>query len=223
MTATSDVDIAARIQSLTEVSAPYSCPELPMWLGSPQTPLWRASEAELNAWQCPEPYWAFAWPGGQALARVVLDQPELVRGLDVLDFGGGGGVLSLAALRSGARRVVLSELDPWARIAAQLNLGLSPALPKQDMQVRLEDLIGRDVDEQVILVGDVLYEEALALRVLPWLRRQARRGVRVLIGEPGRGHASLVNAREIARVLAPTDTGLDGSILKELGVVELPC
>ncbi|MGE0323003.1 MAG: methyltransferase [Polyangiaceae bacterium] len=221
MADTSEELIAARIHELTEVSAPYTCPELSMRLASPATPLWRASQAELGAWRCPEPYWAFAWPGGQALARVLLDQPELVAGLDVLDFGGGGGVLSLAALCAGARRVVMSELDPWAGVALRLNLALNADLRSEDVKVELRDLVGRDVAQQVILVGDVLYEAALAERVLAWLRHQASRGVRVLIGDPGRGHAFLEDLRELGCVLTPTDTGLDGSILKVLRVVEL--
>ncbi|MCA9631734.1 MAG: methyltransferase [Myxococcales bacterium] len=217
----STTEIAARIRELTQLSAPHTCPELPMLLATPGTPLWRASEAELLAWGCPEPYWAFAWPGGQALARAILDAPALVAGLEVLDFGGGGGVASLAALRAGARRVVLSELDPWAKIALELNLELDSTRSPGDVEVRLEDLIDRDVEQQLILVGDVLYESSLAKRVLSWLRRQAARGVRVLIGDPGRGHVSFEAMRELRCVLAPTDTGLDGSILRPLIVHEL--
>lgn len=221
MAGISKVEITARIRELTEVSTPFTCPELSMHLATPRTPLWRATEAELAVWQCPEPYWAFAWPGGQALARCLLDQWELVAGCDVLDFGGGGGVLSLAALHAGARHVVLSELDPWARVAVELNLSLHSGRRVGDISVRLEDLTGSDVPQQVILVGDVLYEAMLAERVLTWLRDQARRGVRVLIGDPGRGHVSFAGMRELGCFLAPTDTGLDGSILRPLTVYEL--
>lgn len=212
--------IARRIVALTEVAAPALCPELSLRLATPSTQMWRAGQAELDAWGCPEPYWAFAWPGGQTLGRALLDQPELVRGKSVLDLGSGSGVVALCALRAGARAAIAADIDPWAGVAATLGCELS-RIPSDKLTVVDHDLIGQPVSAEVLLVGDLLYEAALAQRLLPWLLAQAERGVLVCLGDPGRGHVELSGYERVASYLAPTDAGLDGSTLKLASVYRL--
>ncbi|MBX3183667.1 MAG: methyltransferase [Polyangiaceae bacterium] len=212
--------IAGRITALTEVAEPVLCPEISLRLATPNTPMWTAGQAQLDAWGCPEPYWAFAWPGGQTLGRALLDHPELVRGKSVLDLGSGGGIAALCALRAGARAAHAVDIDPWASVAVRLGCQLSQ-LPSEKLTTSAQDLIGQPVNEEVLLVGDLLYEAELAARLLPWLKAQAQRGVLVCIGDPGRGHVDLSALERVASYLAPTDAGLDGSTLKEASVYRL--
>ncbi len=212
--------IAARITSLTEVAAPVLCPEVQLRLATPSTPMWTADQATLDRWGCPEPYWAFAWPGGQVLGRALLDQPELVRGKSVLDLGAGGGVAVLSALRAGARAACAADIDPWAGVAVRLACALSE-VPLEKLTTQTEDLIGQPQGADVLLVGDLLYEAELAGRLLPWLQAEAQRGKLVLVGDPGRGHVDLSRFERVASYLAPTDAGLDGSTLREASVYRL--
>lgn len=158
--------------------APFLVPELPLWLLPADSPAWTADDPAALGW----PYWAFAWPGGQAIARAVLDAPMLVAGRRVLDFGSGCGVEGLAALRAGAASVCCADIDPFAGRAARRNAA-SLGLHVETTEVNLLDQAG---DWDVILAGDVCFEPELASAVLAWLRREAARGVRVLVGDPGR-------------------------------------
>ena len=147
------------------------------------------------------PYWAFAWPGGQVLARFLLDQPQWVRGRRVLDFGSGCALEGLAAALQGAS-VLCADLDPQAAGLARRNAQANGVT----VETTTEDLLGRDVDAEVILAGDACYEPALAQRVLPWLTAQAARGVRVLVGDPLRVPGALDGARR----LSTYDASFDG-------------
>jgi predicted nicotinamide N-methyase len=153
-----------------------------MHLITPASPLWRATEAEAAAAGLVEPYWAFCWAGGQALARYVLDHGALVRGKTVLDFGAGGGVEAVAAALRGGR-VLAADIDPLAARAIRANAELNGV----EIDTTVEDLIGRAGSWDVVLVGDVTYEAELTRRVLAWLGDLAARGAVVLIGDPGRG------------------------------------
>ena len=145
--------------------------------------LWPAVEAELGIDGAPIPFWAFAWAGGLALARHVREHPDEVRGLRVLDFATGSGLVAIAAARAGAADVVAADIDPFAEAAVALNARAN--------RVRIA-FVGRDLLDEpppgvdVLLAADTWYEGALAERVLPWLRTAAARGTRVLIGDPGR-------------------------------------
>ncbi|MFO0596554.1 MAG: 50S ribosomal protein L11 methyltransferase [Myxococcaceae bacterium] len=152
---------------------PFLCPELELWLMDPESPLHRATNPDPLGM----PYWAFAWPGGQVLARYVLDHPEVVRGRRVLDFASGCAIEGLAALKAGASSVLCADIDPLAATAARRNAELL-GLP---LETTTDDLIGTTIDADVILAGDACYEPALAARVRQWLARQ--RAV-VLIGDP---------------------------------------
>jgi predicted nicotinamide N-methyase len=202
------------IRANTAVAAPAILPELKLYLASEITPIWEATEAVLAAANVDPPFWAFAWAGGQALARHVLDQPERVRGRRVLDFGAGSGVVAIAAARAGAARVLAAEIDPVACAAIRLNAELNQAA----VEILEDDLIGRDLGADLILVGDMCYERPLAERLVAWLRGLAGRGVTVLLGDPGRTYRPTQGLVEIARYLVPTSLELEDRTERE-GVV----
>lgn len=131
------------------------------------------------------PYWAAPWAGGQALARYLLDRPETVLGRRVLDFGSGSGLVAIAAARAGAAEVVAIEIDPLAGAAIAINAALNDVA----LSIVVEDWIGRDlVGFDTLLAGDVCYEAPMSQRALPWLRRQAGKGIEVLLADPGRAY-----------------------------------
>jgi predicted nicotinamide N-methyase len=208
-------EAAAFIRANTAVAAPPLVPEISLHLATEITPLWHATEAVLDQAQLPPPYWAFAWAGGQALARHVLDHPVLVRGLSVLDFGAGSGLLALAAARAGAARATAAEIDRFAAAAIALNAGLNAL----DIAVESADVIGRQpAPWQVVLVGDMCYERPLADRLTLWLRRLAELGTTVLLGDPGRAYLPKSGLVELARYAVPTPLDLEDRPVRE-GVV----
>ncbi len=184
------------LEAELQVFAPFLCPELRLWLLPPEARSWHASDPLALGM----PYWAFAWPGGQALARYVLDHPDLMRGKRVLDFGSGCAIEGLAAAKGGAS-VLCADIDPLAGVLALRNAALNGV----SLEVTTDDLIGREVEADVILAGDVCYAPELAARLLPWLRAQACRGVQVLIGDPLRVPEALEDAERLATCEASFD------------------
>lgn len=141
------------------------------------------------------PYWAYPWAGGTALARHVLDHPEIVAGRDVLDLGAGSGLVAIAAAKAGARNVLAAEIDRNALAALELNLAanaVSATLLDADI------LAGKAPPVDVVLVGDLFYEKALAARVTAFLDRCVAAGLAVLVGDVGRDHLPLSRLREVA-------------------------
>lgn len=202
----------------TVIAAPPLCPELRLHLMTEACPLWRASEEELSRLGLALPWWAFAWAGGQVLARYLLDHPEVVRGREVLDFGSGGGVEAVAAALAGARTVIAADVDPFAAAAVQLNATLNGVA----VTPCTDELIGRDERWDVVLAGDVLYGSELAGRIVPWLEGLARRGATVLIGDPHRGFWRPEAARRLAEYDAPVDTEPHGALQRRAAVWALP-
>lgn len=187
------------IRQYTRASAPALCPELSFLLADQVAPLWAATETfEAVPVRAP-PFWAFAWPGSQALARYVLNT-RACRDRRVLDFAAGCGTAALAAARDRARSVVASELDPFAVAALRLNAGLN-GLP---IDLHHGDLVDQDAGWEIVLVGDVHYEEELARRVTAWLSRLAARGARVLLGDGGRAFLPGSGLVERASFVVPT-------------------
>jgi predicted nicotinamide N-methyase len=159
-------------------------PEFRLHLADKLVPLWQATEWQTAGPQAP-PFWAFAWPGSQALARYILDTPSTVRARRVLDFGSGSGLAAIAAARAGASEVVACDIDPRAAVVQTLNARLNSVT----FQTRTSDPVGTDVTADVLLVGDVCYERDPSERIIPWLRDLAASGVDVLIADPGRAYA----------------------------------
>jgi predicted nicotinamide N-methyase len=209
----------------TVVASPKLCPEIRLRLITPDCPLWKASEEDAAALGLVEPYWAFPWAGGQALARYILDTPELVRGKRVLDFGAGGAVEGIAAALSGAH-VTVSDIDPMAVAAALVNAELNGV----SLEGTTENFLGRSVAEgpggklaetngifgrwDVVLAGDVFYGSAMANELSSWLMTLAGKSVLVLIGDANRGFLDTENLVAEARFDAPADNDGDGSFLQ---------
>jgi predicted nicotinamide N-methyase len=211
----SAADVASFIRANTALSSPPLVPEIRLHLASEITPLWQATEQTLARDQLPPPYWAFAWAGGQALARHVLDHPELVRGKNVLDFGAGSGLLALAAAKAGAAAATAAEIDPFAATAIALNAALNAL----ELHVETADVIGRmGTAWQVVLVGDMCYERPLAERLTAWLRRLAADGTLVLLGDPGRNYLPTEGLTALAHYTVPTPLDLEDRMTRE-GVV----
>ncbi len=205
-------DEAARehfVREHTVLARPPLVPELVVTTATDVTPLWHATEAWLGRSGLAIPFWSVPWAGGQALARWVLDHPESVRDARVVDLGCGGGVVALAAARAGAARVLAVDVDPFAltatRIAAEEN-GLATKLT-----LLCEDVTGRALEDvDVLLAGDVWYEEAPARRFTTWMAALRQRGVRVVTGDPGRSYVP-ADLREVARYEVPTPWELESA------------
>ncbi|HVU05025.1 MAG TPA: 50S ribosomal protein L11 methyltransferase [Polyangiaceae bacterium] len=194
----------------TTLAAARLCPEIRLRLVTAECPLWKASEEEAARSGLVEPYWAFSWAGGQALARHLLDHPELVRNKRVLDFGAGGAVEGIAAALVGAC-VLANDIDPMATEAALVNAELNGV----SLEVTTENLVGVvDPSWDVVLCGDVFYGTEMAAPALAWLRALARRGADVLVGDPDRGFLDVTGLDAVARVEAPADNDADGSFLR---------
>ena len=194
------------IAANTAVATPPLLPEIKLYLATEITPIWHATEDALREKGVPPPFWAFGWPGGQALARCVLDAPEIVRGKTVLDFATGSGVAAIAAARAGAAHIVANDIDPFAIQAARLNANLNGVA----IDVSDRDLVGgADGGWDVALAGDVCYEQPMSERVTRWLRDLASGGVEVLMGDPGRNFLPEDGLEEIARYDVPTSLELE--------------
>ena len=199
-------------------STPYLCPEIRLRLVTESCPLWRARENDLAALNIGDPYWAFCWAGGQALARYLLDNPHLVAGKQVLDFGAGGGIVAIAAALSGAREVLAADIDPLIKEVIPINAKLNGV----DIQTTCDDLVGSPIRGfEVILAGDVCYDPEFARRVIAWLRQIALGGIPVLIGDPGRGYLPDRGMLAVATYQTPADTELTGKFLRNTNVFEL--
>lgn len=178
-------DPAAFICRETRLLAPPAVPELVLHLADEAMELWQRTETELEREGVPPPFWAFAWAGGQALARYILDHPETVRGARVLDFAAGSGLVAIAAMKAGAASATASEIDPFALAAITVNAAANAvAVTASGADYLALGTAGFDV----VLAGDVFYERAMASRVETFLRTAHAGGARVLFGDPGRNY-----------------------------------
>jgi predicted nicotinamide N-methyase len=208
-------DAAAFIRANTAIATPPLVPEIRLHLATEITPIWQASEDLLARANVPPPFWAFPWAGGQALARYMLDNPAMVAGLRVLDFGAGSGLVAIAAALAGAAHVVAAEIDDFAAAAISLNAGLNGVA----VAVEGTDLIGRAAGAwDVVLAGDMCYEQPLADRLTGWLRALAGDGLTVLLGDPGRLYVPTSGLAALARYAVATSRELEDRESRE-GVV----
>ncbi|MBV9330147.1 MAG: methyltransferase [Alphaproteobacteria bacterium] len=205
------------IKSHTALASPPLVPEVRLYLASEVVALWHLTEEELEAKGIPPPYWAFAWAGGQALARFVLDNPAAVRGRRVLDFGSGSGLCAIAAAMSGASQVEASDIDPLAADAIALNA----AANGQGIQVTTTDLIGSIGTWQSILLGDMFYERPLAERILTWLQDRVAKGIEVLLGDPRRSYFPKEQVERLAEYRVETTRELEDAEQRHTGVYRL--
>ncbi len=204
------------IRRNTEIARVPLVPELALHLATEITPIWQASEAWLRAREVEPPFWAFAWPGSQSLARHVLDRPALVAGCRVLDFAAGGGLAAIACARAGAALVEAAEIDPLAVAAIELNA----ALNDEAVAALLGDVVGAACRWDVILCGDVCYEAPMTGHILPWLRRMARDAT-VLVADPGRAYAPREGIEIVARHTVATTLELEDQPEREVTLFRL--
>ena len=209
------MDPALFVRRNTAIIAPPLVPEIRLHLATEITPIWRATEESLARGAVPPPFWAFAWAGGQALARYILDHPAEVAGRFVLDFGAGSGLVAIAAAKAGAAGVLAAEIDDFAAAAIAINATLNEVA----VTVKTVDVIDiADPSWEVVTAGDVCYEQPMADRVAAWLPALARRGLLVLLGDPGRDYLPENCLRERARYVVPTSRGLEDREVRD-GVV----
>jgi predicted nicotinamide N-methyase len=201
------MDPALFIRHNTAIVAPPFVPEIQLHLATEVTPIWQATEDTLREGAVPPPYWAFAWAGGQALARYLLDHPETVAGRAVLDFGAGSGLVAIAAAKAGARSVTAADIDHFAAAAIAANARLNGVT----IEVVTTDILDSgNRFWKLVTAGDICYEQPMADRAMRWLRRLAGRGAMVLLGDPGRAHLPGVGLCELARYDVPTSQDLEG-------------
>ena len=208
------------VLATTRVAAPPRVPEVRLHLAEDAFALWRLVAAEHEFAEPPPPFWAFAWAGGQALARHVLDHPPLVRGRHVLDLASGSGLVAIAAARAGAASVTASDVDPLALAAIGLNSELNGVEVVRAPGDLLEGGAGEAAaaGAEVVLAGDVFYERSLAERMLPFLDRVRRRGAQVLIGDPSRDFLPRSRLEALATYDVPVTQDLEGTTSKRATV-----
>ena len=194
--------------------APPLVPEIKLYLATEVVPLWRATEEELALNGVPPPYWAFAWAGGQALARYILDNPDIVRGSRVLDIGSGSGLVGIAAAKAGAAHVLAADIDAHACAAIRLNAAVNGC----ELATTQDDVIGLPGAWDIILVGDLFYERPLAERLLAWLKPLA---IPALLGDPGRNYFPKDGVEKLAHYQVQTTRDLEDREIRETGVYRL--
>lgn len=206
------------IRDNTRVMSPRLLPEMRLHLAQDDVPLYRMGEDELDAMGIGTPYWAFAWAGGQALGRYIMDNPSVVRGRRVVDFGAGSGMVAIAAALAGAFDAIAYDIDPVAAEAMAMNADLNDV----HLDIRTDDPIGLMHREfEIMLVGDVFYDKEIADRVLPWLTALAAEGRTVLVGDPGRFYLPSLGLERIARYESETTGLMEDTDLRNAGVWKL--
>lgn len=208
-------DPAAFIAANTRLQAVPHAPEISLWLADEVTPIWRLTEEELGEMGLPPPFWAFAWAGGQALARWLLDNRQEVAGKRVLDFAAGSGLVGVAAMKAGAASVLCADIDPFCGAAVAMN----GAANRVALSFTVTDLLdGPPPDVDVICAGDVCYEGPMTDRVLAWLATAKANGTRVLIGDPGRTYFPKAGLEFLAEYQVPTTRELEDFAVKRTSV-----
>lgn len=206
-------DRAAFIAANTEIQSPRLLPEIRLHLASENMAIWQMNDEQREAAGVPLPYWAFAWAGGQALARYMLDHPTAVAGRRLLDIGAGSGLEAIAAAMAGAE-VVAADTDPFAIAATEMNAALNGV----GLTVTSDDLIGQTGDWDVVMVGDLFFEQPLAKHLEAWLRGLHGDGREILIGDPQRTYLPRGGLEKLATYAVPTTAALEDSNLRNASV-----
>jgi predicted nicotinamide N-methyase len=204
--------VDAFIRANTRLDRHPLVPEVSLYLASAITPIWTASEDSLATSGVEPPFWAFAWPGGAATARFILDHPDRVRGRAVLDLAAGSGIAAIAAAKAGAEPVTAADIDPTARAAIVLNARAN------DIEIVIADgdPLARPLPSAgLILAGDVCYARAMAERVIDWLRTAHRAGAEIWLADPGRAYLPATGLCEMARIAVPTSLELEDREMHE--------
>ena len=203
------------IAANTRLQAVPHAPEISLWLADEITPLWRLTEEELGEMGLPPPFWAFAWAGGQALARWLLDHPDQVAGRRVIDLATGSGLVAVAAMKAGAASVLAADIDPFCAAAVAAN-ATSNGVEIAFTDANLLDAPPPPAD--LICAGDVFYEKPMAEAVLAWLKQAQANGTRVIVGDPGRSYKPADHLETLATYEVPVLTALEDSEVKRTSV-----
>ena len=205
----------AFIRSNTRLLTPPLVPEIKLHLAEESVPIWQKTEEELGQMNVPPPYWAFAWAGGQALARYILDNPATCRGLSVLDLGSGSGLTAIAARKAAARTVIAADIDELALAAVRLNARANNVA----VETSAEDLLAAPPGPMdVVLVGDLFYERQLADRVLAYIEQARALGAAILIGDPQRSYFPRGRFTAVADYQVPVTRELEDQEIKRTTV-----
>lgn len=204
----------------TRLQRPPHVAEIELYLADEITPIWKLTEEALEEIGLPPPFWAFAWAGGQALARYVIDHPRIVAGERILDFAAGSGIVGIAAMKAGASDVVCADIDPFCEAAVAANAAVNSVT----CGFTAENLLDAPPPAwaRVILAGDICYEKPLAERVLAWLAAARAAGAKVLIGDPGRSYFPRSGLSKLAEYQVPTTRELEDMAVKKTAVWALP-
>lgn len=208
------LDRAAFITAHTRLMPVPHAPEIVLHLADEATALWQKTEDELGEIGLPPPFWAFAWAGGQALARYILDHPEIVRGKRVLDVATGSGLVAIAAAKAGARAVTAVDIDAFCAVA----VGLNAAANGVDVTAETRDPVGSDGGFDVILAGDICYQRDMTEAMMEWLTPLAATGTAVLIGDPGRAYLPKTGLAKLAEYQVPVTRALEDLAIKRTAV-----
>jgi predicted nicotinamide N-methyase len=202
------------IRANTALTAPPHVPEIMLHLADEAHGLWLKTEDELAEIGLPPPFWAFAWAGGQGLARYVLDHPTAVRGRNVLDFASGSGLVAIAAAKANAASIVAADIDPFSGTAVAMNAAANGVA----LDFTASDLVATDLGWDAVLAGDVFYDQALARQLTPWFDALARRGATVLIGDPGRSYLPTQRLEPLATYQIAVTRALEDAEVKRTTV-----
>ena len=200
----------------TVLERPPHTPEIVLHLATEITPIWKLTEEALSEIGLPPPFWAFAWAGGQALARYLIDNPHEVASKRVIDFAAGSGIVAVAAMLAGAAQALAADIDIFCGAAVELNARANGVV----LDFTGTDLLDAPAPAwaQVILAGDICYEKPLAERVMAWLTAARAAGARVLIGDPGRSYFPRVGLIKLAEYQVPTTRELEDMAVKKTAV-----
>jgi len=202
------------LQNTTLLPVPL-VPEIHLHLAHEAVPLWQKTEDELGEIGLPPPFWAFAWAGGQALARYVLDNPETVKNKHVIDLASGSGLVAIAAMKAGAKTVLAVDIDNFAASAIAINAKANAVM----ITATTTDLLQSPPPEiDTILVGDLFYEESTAERVFTWLTQAKAQGTHILIGDPGRSYLPKHRLLKLAEYNVPVTRDLEDAEIKRTAV-----
>ena len=211
-------DPVAFIKRETRIKPVPHAEEIRLYLADEAMELWQKTEEELGELGLPPPFWAFAWAGGQGLARYILDKPDLVKGKHIVDFACGSGLVGIAAMLAGARSCHAVDIDPFALVATRLNA----ALNKVSLSIETADITQASVPHaDLVICGDVFYDKAMAARVLLFLDRLLEAGIEVLVGDPGRSYLPKERLDELAVYTVPVVGALEDNEVKRTGVYRL--
>ena len=205
------------VRAHTVLTAPSLVPEIRLHLATEILPLWSKTEEQIEKEGLPPPYWAFAWAGGQALARYVLDNPGIVRGRRVLDFGSGSGLVAIAAATAGASSILAADIDAFAAAAIAINARANHV----EIDIRQKDVLNHRCVWETILVGDMCYERPLADRLLVWLGKAVQSGAQVFLGDPGRNYFPKSGVEKLASYQVMTSRELEDRDVRGTAVYRL--